>query len=279
MNAMKQFLSAHPLINALVRMIEGAIVMAIVQYTASGFDWQSVATWKGLGVAIVGACIVALRNWLIQSPVNPQNPPSAPFSAGTKTMAMVLVCIIALAGMVGCSATTVQTVENYVNEFLPLLTTVANLILATEAPGVLAIAQPIEAQVENDLQLVEAQAATITSQNYAQVRQSILNLAADAQQSEGQLLAAAHITNPATLAKVTALIALGNGVIQDIVNALPPANASAEQQKVAGVKVGGAIQNYRHEYNRIVSQKTGDAKVDAVLEKAPRFRRYLLLKD
>ncbi len=185
----------------------------------------------------------------------------------------VFLCIALLFTAVACNPSTVSTIEQYVNEFLPILETVANLILATEAPGVVAVAQPIETQINNDLQLIETNAATITSQNYSQVRQTILNLAADVQQQQGAILAACHVSNPATVAKVQALVALGNAVLQQIVNALPASNASASEMVSAKVKVGNVMTNYKHEYNKIVASKTGDAKVDAALSKSKKFRR------
>ena len=183
----------------------------------------------------------------------------------------VLLTAVMLFSTVGCTTTTLQTVEGYVNEFLPVAETVANLVIATEDPSVAATAQSIEAQVNSDLQQIEAIVATITTQNYSDKRAAILALAQDAQTQLGSILTMAHIKNPKTVAEVTALVALGNAVISSIINALPPQNATTVQFAKLNVKIGNVQHNYKHEFNRIVSKKTGDTKVDAVLAKTPKF--------
>ena len=206
----------------------------------------------------------------------------------------VVVLIVVSMLTVACSQSVYQQIVTYVNEFLPLAETIANLIIATEAPQVTQQAQAVEAEVNNDLKLIEAEAATINSQNYADKRTTILNLAADAQQHLGQILVACHVQNPATVAKVTAFVALGNSVIDAIVQAVPAPTGSVEFPKLVGVyasreqadaaragmakvKVDAVMHNYKHEYNRIVSTKTGDPKVDAVLGKTKKFKHLGLI--
>lgn len=207
----------------------------------------------------------------------------------------VVLLAVVLMFTVACSQTVYQQIVGYVNEFLPLAETVANLILATEAPGVVNQANAIEAQVNQDMNLIEAQASVINSQNYADKRATILNLAADAQQNLGQILIACHIQNQATVDKTKAFVALGNSVIQTIINSLPAPAASAQFPRLVGVyamreqadaaaqaavtkvKIDAVMHNYKHEYNKILSSKTGDARVDAVLGKTKRFKHFGLV--
>jgi hypothetical protein len=178
---------------------------------------------------------------------------------------------------VACSQTVYQQIVGYVNEFLPVAEAVANLILATEAPGTVAAAQPIETQINNDLQLIESTASTITTQNYSDKRAAILALANDAKTQLGAYLTATHVSNPATVAKVTAYVDLGVAVIDEIVNALPAQNASVAQLAVFNAKVGNVRVNYKKQFNHLTRAKTGDAKVDAALAKVKLFKRFGVL--
>ena len=184
---------------------------------------------------------------------------------------LLLACTLLIGGTVACSQTIYQEVATYVNEFLPIAETIANLILATEAPGVALQAQSVEAQVNNDLQLIETTASTITATNYGSQPAEIIALAADAKAQLSSYLTAVHVSDPATIAKVTAFVDLGNAVIDEIVEALPAQNPSARQLAVFRGKVGNIRVNYKHEFNRILSQKTGDPRVDAALAKQPKF--------
>ena len=188
-----------------------------------------------------------------------------------KTLVLLVVSIMLIVGTVACSQTVYQQITGYVNDYLPIAEAVANMIFATEAPETLAQAQVIEAQVNQDLQLIETTAATITTTNYADQAATIKKLAADAKAQLAAYLTALHITNPATVAKVTALVGLGDTVIDEIITALPQ-NASASKMVAFKIKVGNIQANYRHQFNRIIKTKTGDAKVDGALAKVPLFR-------
>lgn len=191
---------------------------------------------------------------------------------------LILLSLALAAGMVtvACSQTVYQEIVTYVNEFLPIAETIANMILATEAPGTVSQAQSIEGQINNDFQLVETTASQITTQNYADKRATILALAADANSQLSAYESALHITNPATLAKVTAFAKLGVAVIDEIVNALPAQNPSAAEVAKVKMKVGAVQVNYKSQFNRLVREKSGDPKVDAVLAKTKLFRHGIL---
>jgi hypothetical protein len=174
------------------------------------------------------------------------------------------------APMTACSQTEYTEIVGYVNEFLPVAESVANLVITFASPQDVTTAQSIEAQVNSDFQLIASTAATITTQNYSDKRAAILALAADAQKNLASYLTALHISNPAAVAKAQAYVALGDAVITEIVNALPASTSSVEMAK-APVKLGSIRLNYKHEYNRITMAKTGDVKVDAVLAKQKLF--------
>ena len=98
-----------------------------------------------------------------------------------KYLALVLVSVMLIVGTVACSQTVYQQITGYVNDFLPVAEAVANMVLATEAPSTIAQAQAIETQVNNDLQLIETTAATITSTNYTNqtINNAVTTLAAN----------------------------------------------------------------------------------------------------
>jgi hypothetical protein len=192
-----------------------------------------------------------------------------------KTFVLLLSSILLIVGTVACSQTVYQQVTGYVNDYLPIAEAVANMVLATEAPDTIAQAQVIEAQVNQDLQLVETTAATITTTNYADQAVAIKKLAADAKAQLAAYLTVLHITNPATVAKVTALVDLGDAVIDEIVNALP-ASAAPAKMVAFKIKAGNLQSNYRHQFNRIIRAKTGDARVDGALAKVHQFRHKVL---
>jgi hypothetical protein len=184
---------------------------------------------------------------------------------------VLLACTLLITGTVACSQTVYQEIVTYVNEFLPIAEAVANLVIATETPAVASQAQSVETQVNNDLQLIETTASTITAANYSSQRAQIVSLAAYAKGQLNSYLTAVHISDPATVAKVTAYVDLGNAVIDEIVNALPAQQPSAKQMSAFKVNVGNIRVNYKRQFNRITAEKSGDAKVDAVLAKTPRF--------
>jgi hypothetical protein len=99
--------------------------------------------------------------------------------------------------------------------------------------------------------------------------------------------AAAKITNPVHAAALTGFVTLGDDLLNDVVNALPKPAAvpttnsaglrtvsyvvTAAQVKVAQTKIQTAVKEYKLRYNALVSKRTGDPKVDAVLAKRSRF--------
>jgi hypothetical protein len=248
---------------------------------------------KLVALAVVG-CIAWYRN--NQASLDAPAVASAlkpPTGAGTLKMLLALALIPTVlfmtAPMTACSQTEYTEIVGYVNEFLPVAESVANLVITFASPQDVATAQSIEAQVNSDFQLIASTAATITTQNYSDKRAAILALAADAQKNLASYLTALHISNPAAVAKAQAYVALGDAVITEIVNALPAANdgfpklvgvyptqaqadaALAQRAAVTKLKLGKIRLNYKHEYNRITMAKTGDVKVDAVLAKQKLF--------
>ena len=151
-----------------------------------------------------------------------------------------------------------------------LLEAAADVVISVGDPKDIALAQQIQTQVNTGVSQIETLAASITSANATTVRAQIVAVANAIKANISGLLTTAGVS-PAENAKVTELVTAADALIDGIVAIFPPstpaATFSAEQK--AQVKV--AVTNYKLRYNKIISTKTGDPKVDAALAKHHKF--------
>lgn len=180
---------------------------------------------------------------------------------------------LALIATVACNPATVTTAENYVNTLLPYVEAAANIIIATEAPGVGALATTVEQAVNAGVQQIEALISAATASNVTTTRQQIVAIADNLKSQLTGLMTTAQIKNTKTQTEVTAFVTAADSLIDELANVIPPTQTtalSAEQK----VKVATITANYKHRYNTLVNTKTGDPTIDAQLAKAKRFRHW-----
>jgi len=190
-----------------------------------------------------------------------------------KKLSISCVVVLLLTMCVACSQTLLNEVESIVNTLLPVVETAANIVIATEAPEVAQTAQTVENAVNYGLAQIEQLIGTISTDNATTVRGQIVAIA-DALKAQLQgLLTAGQVKNPATAAKVTQLVGAADLMIDSIIAAIPAQqNTQLSASQKDAVKI--AVTNFKHNCNKVLNQPTGDAKVDAVLSKAPRFRHW-----
>lgn len=74
-NWVKAYLAAHPYFNAAVVVVESSVMAAIYNYFAEGQAISfTMAGLKAFALAVGGAAIVGLRQWIKASPLQPQLP-------------------------------------------------------------------------------------------------------------------------------------------------------------------------------------------------------------
>jgi hypothetical protein len=170
-----------------------------------------------------------------------------------------------------CSTNTIQAVGKYIQEFLPITEAIINIVLATESPASIATVQSIETKINVDLQEVNTLIATYNASNAVTVRQQIIALTDDVSANLNDIETAANITNPATRIVITEFVLLGDALIADIINALPPPAARLASLRNSKVKIDIAVRNYKIRFNEIISTPTGDHRVDEALSKSYRL--------
>jgi hypothetical protein len=264
MNSIKQFLADHPLINTLVRMVEAAVVMTVIQFTASGFNWQATASWKGLGAACLGAVVVAVRNWLIQSPLNPGSLTSV---QGQKAIALILIPVLAVS-MVACSTSWIQQAEAIVTELTPVATNILQLVFLLENKTLtaadVATVQKISGQIGSDFRAVGTLLQQYQAANAQGTLAQINAALTDAQQNLGLILTATHISDPATVAKIQAIVGIAVSEVQSIQALIPKAELAANKKAVAPPM---NAKQFKAAYAKVVNAPTGSVTVDAAVEK------------
>lgn len=189
----------------------------------------------------------------------------------TRSAIVIALC----ASMIACSSTMLKTIQGYVNTLLPVVETAANIIIATEAPEAAALAAKVEAIVNQGVAQIEQLIANINSANAQSTRQQVVVIADNLKSQLDSLMAAGQIKNQQTQYKVEQLVTAADLMINAIVAAVP-ANQTTELSAHQKATISIAVGQFKHQYNAIVDQKTGDPKVDSALSKAPRFRHWYL---
>jgi hypothetical protein len=198
-----------------------------------------------------------------------------------------LVALVLCAAMIltACSTAWIAEAEEIVAALIPAAANLLTLIEALQGNGVstqdLQVMQSASTQAQADLQLIntlvtqyqQATDAATQASLLAQIQTAITTV----QSNLSGLLPALHITDPATQAKVTAVIGLILSEVQSLEAILPAvqpavslsasvAQASAKT-KTKRVKPPLSASQFRASYNAIMTAKTGNATLDGAAAK------------
>ena len=200
-----------------------------------------------------------------------------------RALAALVLCVTMI--LTACSTAWITEAEDIVAALIPAAANLITLIEALQGNGVstqdLQVMQSASTQAQTDLQLINAlvtqyqQATDATTQAslLAQIQTAITTV----QTNLSGLLPALHITDPATQAKVTAVIGLILSEVQSLEAILPmvqpvvtsSASAAKASAKSKTTKVTPPLSasQFRASYNAIMTAKTGNAKLDGAAAK------------
>lgn len=187
--------------------------------------------------------------------------------------------------LTACSTAWIAQAEEIVAALIPAAANLITLIEALQGNGVstqdLQAMQSASTQAQTDLQLINTLVTQYQQATDAQTQASLLVQIQAAittvQSNLSGLLPALHITDPATQAKVTAVIGLILSEVQSLEAILPAvqpvvssgtsaAKASAKP-KATKLKAPLSASQFRASYNAIMTAKTGNAKLDGAAAK------------
>jgi hypothetical protein len=200
-----------------------------------------------------------------------------------RALAALVLCATMI--LTGCSTAWITEAEDIVAALIPAAANLITLIEALQGNGVsaqdLQVMQSASTQAQTDLQLIntlvtqyqQATDAAMQASLLAQIQTAITTV----QSNLSTLLPALHITDPATQAKVTAVIGLILSEVQSLEAILPAvqpavtsggsaAKASAKP-KTTKVTPPLSASQFRASYNAIMTAKTGNAKLDGAAAK------------
>jgi hypothetical protein len=186
-----------------------------------------------------------------------------------KVSRMLAVPVLAAAlAMAGCGiAQWIQTVEQVIPVVLPM---VSNLIAAVALlEGKTVSAQDLTTltntatQVSNDLSLLGQLIQQYQAQPAATTLDKISSTVSDTQNQLGQILPALHITDAATVQKITAIVNLISEELNAIAKVIPAVTTgSTSAAKVLTARVLSA-QELKTRFNAIVTEPAGNGVVNA----------------
>jgi hypothetical protein len=200
-----------------------------------------------------------------------------------RALAALVLCATMI--LTACSTAWITEAEEIVAALIPAAANLLTLIEALQGNGVsaqdLQAMQSASTQAQTDLQLIntlvtqyqQATDAATQATLLAQIQTAITTV----QSNLSGLLPALHITDPATQAKVTAVIGLILSEVQSLEAILPavqpavtsstPAAKANAKSKTAKVKPPLSASQFRASYNAIMTAKTGNAKLDGAAAK------------
>jgi hypothetical protein len=200
-----------------------------------------------------------------------------------RALAALVLCATMI--LTACSTAWITEAEEIVAALIPAAANLITLIEALQGNGVstqdLQVMQSASTQAQTDLQVIntlvtqyqQATDATTQASLLAQIQTAITTV----QSNLNLLLPALHITDPATQAKVTAVIGLILSEVQSLEAILPavqPVIASSGSVakanvalKTKTVKPPLSASQFRVSYNAIMTAKTGNAKLDGAAAK------------
>lgn len=193
-----------------------------------------------------------------------------------KLFVFILVCVFAMNTM-ACSTAWIGEAEQIVAALLPAAANLITLISALQGKGIpasdLAKVTQVGNQVQADLQLVSKLVADYKSADAAAKPGKLGEISAainTAQADLASLLPALHISDPATQAKVTAIVGLISTEIASIAAIVPLVNPSAspamvklaERQAIKTPPMTG--KQFTKAFNRTMTTPTGNAELDRV---------------
>lgn len=204
-----------------------------------------------------------------------------------RALAALVLCATMI--LTACSTAWITEAEEIVAALIPAAANLITLIEALQGNGVstqdLQVMQSASTQAQTDLQLINAlvtqyQQATDTA-TQASLLTQIQTAITTVQSNLSGLLPALHITDPATQAKVTAVIGLILAEVQSLEAIIPvvqpvvqPAVASSTvaakantKPKTTKVKPPLSASQFRASYNAIMTAKTGNATLDGAAAK------------
>jgi hypothetical protein len=200
-----------------------------------------------------------------------------------RALAALVLCATMI--LTACSTAWITEAEEIVAALVPAAANLLTLVGALEGNGVstqdLQLMQSVGTQAQTDLQLISTLVTQYQQATDAATQASLLAKIQTAittvQSNLSGLLPALHITDPATQAKVTAVIGLILSEVQSLEAIIPivqpvatssnsAAKASAKL-KAKSVKPPLSASQFRASYNAIMTAKTGNAKLDAASAK------------
>lgn len=193
----------------------------------------------------------------------------------TKGLLAALLCVTLV--LSGCSTTWISQAEQIVAILVPASVNIITLVSVLEGKGVSTYDINLIAargkEVNSDLDLISSllaqyQQADATAQ--AGILGKISTTASLVEANLSDLLVRLHISDPATQAKVTAVVALVNSEVQSLIAILPIVNAKATPAMIRLATRQAAktppltASQFVVAYNSTITAKTGSANLDRV---------------
>lgn len=196
-----------------------------------------------------------------------------------RALAALVLCATMI--LTACSTAWITEAEDIVAALIPAAANLLTLIEALQGNGVspqdLQVMQSASTQAQTDLQLINTLVTQYQQATDAATQASLLaqiqTAIATVQSNLSGLLPALHITDPATQAKVTAVIGLILSEVQSLEAILPVITSSASaanasvKLKAKSVKPPLSASQFRASYNAIMTAKTGNATLDGAAAK------------
>ena len=202
-------------------------------------------------------------------------------STGSFARAVLAVVLCGILIWTACSTAWIGQAEEIVAALIPAAANLITLITALQGDGVsaqdLQLIEGASTQAQTDLQLIntlitqyqQATAAATQASLLAKIQTAIGRVRSNL----GGLLAALHISDAATQAKVTAVIGLILAEVQSLEAILPLVHSGGSMAQASAALKTGKMKppltagEFRASYNTIMTAKTGNATLDGAAAK------------
>jgi hypothetical protein len=181
-----------------------------------------------------------------------------------KALATLSLCSLLVCGEIGCTTSWITEVEQLEPVAVSAVTTVISIIALLNGAGVSAAdintVTGISNQINTDLNTALKLVQSYNSANATTTIQQINAALASAEALLPQILTDLHVTDAATVAKVTALVNL----IQSQISAWEALIPALSGAKVSRVSVSAVLSKheFKRQFNEILKSKTGSVALD-----------------
>ncbi|MGH9358211.1 MAG: hypothetical protein ACRD4Q_00030 [Candidatus Acidiferrales bacterium] len=188
-------------------------------------------------------------------------------------LAKILLIPILATALVGCAtAQWVKIAEQILPVVLPMVTNMVTAVSLLQGKTVsasdLSTITQTSNQIANDLNLVGQLINQYDASPNISTVQKIQSALADVHANLNGLLPALHISDPATVQKVTAIVTLIGSEVDSLSQLLPVVSSGKLQAREGALAAPLGPAQLKQEYNAIVTQSTANNAVNQAFAKA-----------